>query len=65
MVENTIPRFKTIRETARAGPLTEHFLRLMEKQGKLPCIYSGRKCLINYDLLIEQLNSLGARSERI
>lgn len=56
---NNVPRFLTIRQTAKAGPLTEHALRLMEKQGKLPCIYSGRKCLINYDVFLSQLNSLG------
>lgn len=54
------PQFLTIRETARRGPLTEYTLRLLEKQGKLPCIYAGKKCLINYDRFIEQLNSLGS-----
>lgn len=58
MPEN-VPRFLSIRQTAAAGPLTEHALRLLEKQGKLPCIYSGRKCLINYNRFIEQLNNLG------
>lgn len=56
---NNVPRFLTIRQTAKEGPLTEHALRLLEKQGKLPCIYSGRKCLINYDVFLSQLNSLG------
>lgn len=59
MAEN-LPRFMTIRETAKAGPLSEYALRLMEKQGKLPCIYSGRKCLINYDRFIDQLSNLGS-----
>ena len=54
-----VPRFLTIRQTAQAGPLSEYALRLLEKQGKLPCIYSGRKCLINYDVFIAQLNNLG------
>lgn len=56
--EQKIPKFMTIREVARTGILPEHFLRDMEKKGKLPCIYSGKKCLINFDKLIEQLNNL-------
>ena len=54
------PRMVTIRQAARLGPLSEYTLRLLEKQKKLPCIYSGRKCLINYDRLIEMLGGLGA-----
>lgn len=53
------PQMLTIRQTAATGILPEHALRQMEKQGKLPCIYSGRKCLINYSRLLEQLNNLG------
>lgn len=52
-----IPRFMSIREVARTGLLSEYTLRLMEKQKKLPCVYTGRKCLINFDRLVEQLNT--------
>ena len=52
----TIPQFKTIRQTAATGILPEHLLRSWEKQGRLPCIYSGKKCLINFDKLVDQLN---------
>lgn len=38
--------------------LTEYALRRMAKQGRLPCIYSGNRCLINIDQLIAQLNDL-------
>ena len=31
------PRMVTIRQAAKLGPLTEYTLRLMEKQGRLPC----------------------------
>lgn len=55
-----IPRFMTIREVASTGVLSEYALRLMEKRGELPCIYSGRKCLINYDRFIYQLSNLGS-----
>lgn len=51
-----IPRFMSIREVAKTGLLSEYTLRLMEKQKQLPCVYTGRKCLINFDRLVEQLN---------
>lgn len=52
-----VPRFMSIREVARTGLLSEYTLRLMEKQKQLPCVYAGKKCLINFDKLVEQLNS--------
>ncbi len=52
---NNIPQFLTIRETARTGILSEHSLRLMQKQGKIPHIMCGKKCLVNYHLLVEML----------
>lgn len=54
MIENT--KFPSIREASKRGPLSEYCLRLMLKQGKLPGIYSGKKFLVNYGRLIEQLN---------
>lgn len=52
------PVFMSIRQVAATGILSEHNIRLMEKQKKLPCIYAGRKCLINYPLFVESLNAL-------
>lgn len=57
---NEPPRMVSIREAAKLGPLSEYTLRLLEKQKKLPCIYTGRKRLINYDRLLEMLGGLGA-----
>ena len=54
----TPPRMMRIRQVAQTGLLTEHALRQMEKQKMLPCFYVGKKCLINYDKLIEQLQQL-------
>lgn len=51
-----IPSFMTIREVAKTGLLTEYTLRLMAKQEKLPCIYVGKKCLVNFEKLVELLN---------
>ena len=54
-----LPRMRTIREVAKLGILSECCLRKMQKEGRLPCMYAGTKCLINLDLLIDQLNNLG------
>ena len=54
---NDIPQFLTIRQTAKTGILSEHALRLRPKQGKLPHVMAGTKCLVNYPLLVELLNS--------
>ncbi|MBR2871442.1 MAG: hypothetical protein IKB98_08760 [Clostridia bacterium] len=48
--------FLTIRETAKTGILSEHSLRLLQKQGRIPFIMVGTKCLVNYPLLLETLN---------
>lgn len=56
-MKNTIPRLMSIREVAKTRIASEYALRLWEKQGRLPCVYSGRKCLVNFDRLVEQLNS--------
>lgn len=54
MTENN--RFLTIREVARTGILSEHHLRLMEKENKLPGIFAGNRFKVNYQLLVEQLD---------
>ncbi len=54
------PRMMTVREIARTGLMSEHALRLLLKAGKLPAIFIGKKALINYDRLCEQLQSLRA-----
>ncbi len=51
-----IPKFMTIRETAKTGILSEHHLRLLEKQGRLPGVRSGNRFKVNIGLLVEQLN---------
>lgn len=60
---NNLPMFMTIRETAKTGMISEHHLRLMEKQGRLPGVRVGNRFKVNVDLLVEQLNRESA--ERI
>ena len=57
-------QFLTIRDTAKTGILSEHSLRLMQKQGKIPHIMCGTKCLINYPLLVEMLTEESKRAVR-
>ena len=49
--------FKTIRQTAALGILTEHRLRLMEKAGELPGIHTGNRFMVNVDMLKEKLEA--------
>ena len=59
MTENkALPRMMSIREVAQTGVMSEYALRLLLKQGKLPCIMIGNKALVNFDKLQEQLKSL-------
>lgn len=53
------PKMMTIREIAATGILPEHALRLMLKAGRLPALYIGKKALVNFDKLCEQLAALG------
>lgn len=59
-------KFLTIRQTAASGILSEHHLRLLEKQGRLPGVRSGNRFLVNLPLLLQQLDreSLAAASGR-
>lgn len=60
-----LPMFMTIREAAKTGMISEHHLRLMEKQGRLPGLRVGNRFKVNVQLLVEQLNreSLAAASD--
>lgn len=48
--------FKTIRQTAAMGILTEHYLRILVARGQCPGIRTGNRFLINVDALEAQLN---------
>lgn len=53
------PRMMSIRQIAQTGILSEHALRVLLKEGKLPGIRIGNKVMVNYDALCRLLNSLG------
>lgn len=49
--------FKTIRQTAAMGLMTEHYLRLLVARGECPGIRSGNRFLVNVEALAEQLDT--------
>lgn len=57
-----MPEFKTIRQTAAMGLLPEHRLRQMQKQNRLPGIFSGNRFLVNTKALAEQLEAESKRA---
>lgn len=56
MEQNRYSKFKTIRQVAKEGILTEHCLRRLARDGLLPAIKAGNRVLINLDRLLEQLD---------
>ena len=62
MSSQTTADFCTIRAAAARGYLSEHHLRLLLAQGKLPGIYSGNRFKINMRLLAEQLDRESAEA---
>lgn len=59
-MDKAIPTFLTIRQTAATGILSEHYLRLMEKQGRLPGIRTGKTFRVNFEMLLVQLDQESA-----
>ena len=55
MMTHEIPQFMTIREVAKTGLISEHYLRLLAAQSRLPGVYSGNRFKVNYGALVEQL----------
>ena len=49
--------FLSIPETAAVSGFPEFFIRQLQKQKKLPCIYAGRKCLVNYNQFLSMLDN--------
>ena len=55
---NPTPRMMSIRQIAQTGILSEHALRVLLKEGKLPAIRIGSRVIVNYDALSRQLDNL-------
>lgn len=59
-----MPEFKTIREVARTGLISEYYLRMMVKRGECPCIKSGNRVLVNVPALREKLDAMSKGEEK-
>lgn len=57
METESLPKFLTIRGVAATGLLPENALRTLAKAGRLPCIYVGSRCLVNFTRLVDALNA--------
>lgn len=51
-----MPQFKTIRQTAATGLISEHRLRILVAEGRCPGILTGNRFLVNIDALAEKLD---------
>lgn len=60
-----MPTFKTIRQTAATGILTEHRIRLMVEQGICPGISTGNRFLVNVDALAELLDKQSREGAKV
>ena len=52
-----MPQFKTIRQTASMGILSEHRIRLLVAAGQCPGIKTGNRFLVNAPALAEMLDA--------
>lgn len=59
MEDNNTPTLLSIPQVAATGLLSEYALRKLHKEGKLPAFTVGKKVLIYYDMLLDQINNLG------
>ena len=53
--------YRTIRQVAASGLISEHYLRCMVARGECPGFRSGNRFLVNVEMLKEKLNALSRR----
>lgn len=58
-----MPQFKTIRQVAASGLISEHYLRRLVAAHECPGIRSGNRFLINVELLKAKLNEMSRRQK--
>lgn len=54
---DNVTQFKTIRQTASIGILSEHRIRLLVAAGQCPGIKTGNRFLVNVPALAEMLDA--------
>jgi len=57
--------FKTIRETARTGLLSQYRLRVLVAKGQCPGIYAGNRFLVNVTALSEMLEAESKKAVKV
>lgn len=60
-----MPEFKTIRQTAATGILSEHRIRLMVAAGQCPGIKTGNRFLVNISALAEMLDAESRKTKEV
>ena len=61
----SMPKYPTIRQEAKIyGLVSEHHLRLMLAQGRLPGFYTGKVFRVNHDRLVEVLDGMTPEGTR-
>ena len=60
---STAHDFNTIRDPAEITGLSEKFLRKLQKENRLPGIYSGTRFMVNYASLLRYLDSIGQEKQ--
>lgn len=60
-----MPEFKTIRQTAATGILSEHRIRLMVAAGQCPGIKTGNRFLVNVSALAEMLDAESRKAKEV
>ena len=60
-----MPEFKTIRQTAATGILSEHRIRLMVAAGQCPGIKTGNRFLVNVSALSEMLDAESRKTKEV
>ena len=58
-----MPRFRTIRQVAASGLISEYFLRGMVARGECPGFRSGNRFLVNEAELIKILSKMSSRKK--
>lgn len=48
--------YKSIRELSKVCVLSEYSLRKLARENALPCVYAGRKCLVDVKKFNEMLD---------
>ena len=56
-----MPQFKTIRQVAASGLISEHYLRGLVARNECPGFRSGNRFLVNVAQLKEKLNEMSRR----